>query len=83
MSDNVTVVTGGGSGIGREICLQLASADCAVAVLDMNGESAQAVAAEADDIGCRSFALVCDLARCEWRWPRWWASSVRRVYCST
>ena len=46
MSDSVAIVTGGGSGIGREICLHLAAEGGAVAVVDMNGDNARAVAAE-------------------------------------
>jgi NAD(P)-dependent dehydrogenase (short-subunit alcohol dehydrogenase family) len=61
MSDSVAIVTGGGSGIGREICLQLAAAGGAVAVLDMTGDNARAVAAEAVARGGRSLALVCDI----------------------
>jgi meso-butanediol dehydrogenase/(S,S)-butanediol dehydrogenase/diacetyl reductase len=40
------VVTGGGSGIGRATCRRMAEEGAQVAVLDLNGESADAVAAE-------------------------------------
>lgn len=61
MSDSVAIVTGGGSGIGREICLHLAAEGGAVAVVDMNGDNARAVAAEVATAGGRSLPLVCDI----------------------
>lgn len=42
----VAVVTGGGSGIGRAACRRFAEHGAAVAVLDLDGTAAQAVAAE-------------------------------------
>jgi 2-hydroxycyclohexanecarboxyl-CoA dehydrogenase len=47
----VAVVSGGGSGIGRATCLRLADQGCSVAVLDLNGEAAEAVA---EDIRSKS-----------------------------
>ncbi|MEU6354382.1 SDR family NAD(P)-dependent oxidoreductase [Streptomyces sp. NPDC047072] len=52
MSESRTaLVTGGGSGIGRSIALRLAEDGFAVAVLDLNGESAEQVAEEARQKG--------------------------------
>ncbi len=42
------VVTGGGSGIGRATCRRMAAEGAQVAVLDVNGDAAAAVAAEVD-----------------------------------
>jgi NAD(P)-dependent dehydrogenase (short-subunit alcohol dehydrogenase family) len=46
----VALVTGGGGGIGREIARRLARDGMAVAVLDRDGEAAQAVATELDGL---------------------------------
>jgi len=46
LNGRVGLVTGGGGGIGREIARRLARDGMAVAVLDRNGEAAQATAAE-------------------------------------
>ncbi len=47
------VVTGGGSGIGRAACQRFAAEGAAVAVLDIDGDGAQATAEEVDGIGLR------------------------------
>jgi len=44
------IVTGGGSGIGRAVCRRLAAEGAAVAVLDIDGPAAEAVAKEIDGI---------------------------------
>lgn len=51
------IVTGGGSGLGAETARHLARAGAKVAILDLNGKAAAAVAAE---IG--GFATSCDVA---------------------
>jgi meso-butanediol dehydrogenase / (S,S)-butanediol dehydrogenase / diacetyl reductase len=48
------VVTGGGSGIGRETCLRFATEGARVAVLDLDGDAAAAVS---DEVGGVSFAV--------------------------
>src|ERR1700691_4916013 len=47
------IVTGGGSGIGRATCRRMAEEGATVAVLDLDGPSAMAVA---DEIGGMGFA---------------------------
>ena len=54
------LVTGGGSGIGRSLALELADRGCAVAIADLDVEAARRVAAE---IGPRARAFACDVAR--------------------
>ncbi len=55
------MVTGAGQGIGRGIALRLAREGFDVAVLDVNGETAQAVSGEVQAIGRGAMALVVDL----------------------
>lgn len=56
------VVTGGGSGIGRATALRCASAGAGVAVLDINGSAAQAVADQALNEGApAAIGLECDV----------------------
>ncbi len=57
----MALVTGAGQGIGRGIALRLAREGFDVAVLDVNGETAQAVSDEVQTTGARGMALVVDL----------------------
>lgn len=61
----LAVVTGGGSGMGRELVLQLAADGCSVATCDLDGASVESTAAAARDRatgGARVTAHVCDVA---------------------
>jgi NAD(P)-dependent dehydrogenase (short-subunit alcohol dehydrogenase family) len=62
LENGVAVVTGGGSGIGREVCLRAAADGAAVAVVDVNAEAVQAVAATITAGGGRALALTCDVS---------------------
>lgn len=55
------LVTGGASGIGREICLALAGADRRVAVADINAEGAAGTAAAITDNGGTALAVPMDI----------------------
>ncbi len=46
LEGRVAVVTGAGQGIGRAVCLRYAAEGAKVAVVDINGEAAEAVAEE-------------------------------------
>lgn len=63
--NNVAVVTGGGSGIGRELCLLAAAAGAAVAIVDINRDNIQALAAQITAAGGRALALACDISNPE------------------
>jgi rhamnose utilization protein RhaD (predicted bifunctional aldolase and dehydrogenase)/NAD(P)-dependent dehydrogenase (short-subunit alcohol dehydrogenase family) len=58
-SRKIAVVVGGGSGIGREVVLQLARRGAHVVVADQNGESAQAVRAEAAGTASAEAVAAC------------------------
>jgi len=58
----VSLVTGGGSGIGRAAARRLAAEGAAVVVADLNGESAAATAALIDKDGGRAIAVTADIA---------------------
>jgi len=55
------IVTGGGRGIGRAICLNLAGLGASIGVVDVRDEDAAAVAGEVAALGTGSFAAVCDV----------------------
>lgn len=59
----VGLITGAGSGIGRATALGFAARGGAVAVVDINGEHAHAVAAEITSTGGRAIAIVADVTR--------------------
>ncbi|MFV2178570.1 SDR family NAD(P)-dependent oxidoreductase [Actinomadura sp. LOL_016] len=65
LSGRTAVVTGAGGGIGRSIALSLARAGVNVAISDIDEPAAQAVAAEATEIGVRSVGVRTDVSRLE------------------
>ena len=59
--DRVALVTGAGSGIGRESALLFATEGAAVAVLDRDVDAASATALVIEGDGGRAIAVVCDI----------------------
>ena len=62
LTGSVALVTGGGSGIGRETALSLADLGADVAVLDISAEAAESSATAIREIGRRAVACVGDVA---------------------
>jgi 2-hydroxycyclohexanecarboxyl-CoA dehydrogenase len=58
----VAMVTGGGSGMGRSICLHLARRGDAVAIVDWDGDAAGSAAEEIRSAGGRAIALTTDVS---------------------
>jgi len=62
LTSKVALITGAGSGLGREIALAFAREGCAVGVNDIRPEAAEAVVAELRTAGGEAAALPCDVA---------------------
>lgn len=58
----LALVTGGGGGIGRAICLALADEGARVLAVDIAGDAAEKTAAECSERGSEAHGLVCDVA---------------------
>ena len=59
---SVALITGGGQGIGRGVALRLAKDGHDVALVDVNMESVESVAAEIREIGRKSTTFVADVS---------------------
>lgn len=63
LNGQVALVTGGGQGVGRQICLELAAEGAQVVVNDLFAERAKAVAAEITAAGGRAWAAPADITK--------------------
>jgi NAD(P)-dependent dehydrogenase (short-subunit alcohol dehydrogenase family) len=65
LTDQVAIVTGGGSGLGEATSVALAERGATVMVVDISGESAERVAREIREQGHRAFPLSADVRHWE------------------
>ncbi|HJP40772.1 MAG TPA: SDR family NAD(P)-dependent oxidoreductase [Dehalococcoidia bacterium] len=63
LNGKTAVVTGGGSGIGRGMCLAFAAEGMSVVVSDIQEDAAEAVAAEVRETGQKALAVCTDVAK--------------------
>lgn len=63
LEGQVAVVTGAGQGLGRDIAIAMTQAGARVAVVDLNGENAEKVAAELVAYGKPGIAITCDVSK--------------------
>jgi len=65
LEGQVAVVTGGGQGIGKAIALRFAREGADIAVVDVNGETAETTGREVRDLGRRAVIKVTDVSDAE------------------
>jgi NAD(P)-dependent dehydrogenase (short-subunit alcohol dehydrogenase family) len=59
----VTVITGGGSGIGRALALEMARGGADLVIADLDENAAHEVAGQVQALGRRALAVVCDVSK--------------------
>ena len=63
LEGKVAIITGAGSGIGSAIATGLAAQGCSVAIADIDGAKAEAVAVELESTGAPSIELATDVSQ--------------------
>ena len=61
LADRVAIVTGGAKGMGSGIALKFAAEGCSVAIVDIDIQEAEKVAAEIKKKGGKVLAIQCDV----------------------
>jgi NAD(P)-dependent dehydrogenase (short-subunit alcohol dehydrogenase family) len=61
LAGRVAIVTGGGQGMGRAHCIELAKRGAQIAVLDLDGDTASHVASEIEAAGGTAIGFTCDV----------------------
>lgn len=59
----LVLITGSGSGLGREIAMNLADFGCKIAVVDINENAAKKVAAEINQKGIKAISFKADISK--------------------
>ncbi|WP_312553283.1 SDR family oxidoreductase [Massilia sp.] len=62
LSGRVAILTGAGGGLGAEAARVLAAHGAQVAIVDIDGDAAQRVAAEIEGLGAQALAVQCDVS---------------------
>jgi NAD(P)-dependent dehydrogenase (short-subunit alcohol dehydrogenase family) len=65
LSGNLAIVTGGGTGLGKQIALALAEAGCNVVPCSRKVERCEEIAHEIEKMGVKSLPFRCDIAKDE------------------
>ena len=63
LNKKVAIITGGGAGIGKAICLAFAAAGASIAVADIDAQSAEETARQIQNLGRESFAIAADVSK--------------------
>ncbi|XP_050098397.1 17-beta-hydroxysteroid dehydrogenase 13-like [Anopheles aquasalis] len=65
ISGQIVLVTGGANGLGRDLCLQLASAGCHLAIVDLDETNGQQTTADIRQLGVKAHFFKADVSSYE------------------
>ena len=63
LNQKAVIVTGGGAGIGKAICLAFAAAGASIAVADIDAQRAEETARQVQNAGCQALAITADVSK--------------------